>query len=130
MPYIRPPLFTRRIFNPIAMRFGISGTRTLAVRTRRTGVIQRVPLIPVEVDGRRYIVSARGETDWARNLRAAGEAEISGPRAAPEAIRVQEVPTAERAPILDVYRRVAGRAVAGLFRRLPDPADHPVFRIE
>lgn len=37
---------------------------------------------------------------------------------------------AGRAPILATYREVAGAAVKGLFKKLPDPADHPVFRIE
>ena len=37
MAYRKPPFFVRRIFNPIAMRFGIGGTEPLAVRARRTG---------------------------------------------------------------------------------------------
>ena len=35
----------------------------------------------------------------------------------------------ERPPILDAYREKAGRAVESHFKALPDPADHPVFRI-
>jgi len=35
-----------------------------------------------------------------------------------------------RAPVIDAYRVKGGRAVAGLFVKLPDPADHPVFRVD
>jgi deazaflavin-dependent oxidoreductase (nitroreductase family) len=129
LPYIRPPLFVRRVFNPLAMRFGIGGSRTLTVAGRRTGRPQRVPLIPVEHDGARYLVSPRGDTDWVRNLRAAGHARLGSHRAARD-IRVTEVPAGERAEIIAAYRAVAGRAVRSFFEAMPDPDDHPVFRIE
>ena len=129
MPYIRPPLFVRRVFNPLAMRFGIGGSRTLTVAGRRTGQPQRVPLIPVEYRGARYLVSPRGETDWVRNLRAAGRAHLGSHHDAGE-IRVTEVPAGDRAEIIAAYRAVAGRAVKSFFDAMPEPADHPVFRIE
>ena len=72
MAYLRPPFFTRRVFNPLAMRFGLGGSATLVVAGRSTGAELRVPVIPVEVDGARYVVSTRGESDWVRNLRATG----------------------------------------------------------
>ena len=31
--------------------------------------------------------------------------------------------------MIDPYRLKGGRAVAGLFVKLPDPADHPVFLV-
>jgi deazaflavin-dependent oxidoreductase (nitroreductase family) len=111
------------------MRFGIGGTKTLAVRKRRTGETQRVPVIPVEYDGDRYIVSTRGDSDWVRNLRAADEAELRAGDST-ERIQAAEVPAAERAPILAAYRKVAGKTVESYFKKLPDPEDHPVFRIE
>ncbi len=129
MAYMRPPLFTRRVFNPIAMRFGISGTRALAVRGRRSGEVHRVPVIPVDVNEVRYLVSPRGETQWARNLRVAGEGELQG-RKGTQAFRATELPVAERPPVIAAYRAVAGRAVASFFEKMPDPADHPVFRLE
>ena len=129
MAYLRPPLFVRRIFNPLAMRFGIGGSQALTVPGRRSGNPQRVPVIPVEHAGARYLVSARGETDWVRNLRAAGQGELAG-RHGSEPFRATEVPVAERPAIIIAYRAVAGRAVKSLFEALPDPADHPVFRIE
>ena len=129
MAYVRPPFVVRRIFNPIAMRFGISGTRALAVPGRRTGEIRRVPVIPVDHDGARYLVSPRGGTQWARNLRAAGEGELHG-KGGVERFRATEVPVADRPPVIAAYQAVAGRAVASLFKAMPDAADHPVFRLD
>jgi deazaflavin-dependent oxidoreductase (nitroreductase family) len=112
------------------MRLEICGTRPLAVRGRRSGVVHRVPLIPVEVDGVRYLVSPRGETDWVRNLRAAGEGELHARKDGVHRFCATELPPAERTPIIAAYRKMAGRAVSSFFEEMPDPADHPVFRLD
>jgi deazaflavin-dependent oxidoreductase (nitroreductase family) len=129
MAYLKPPLFTQRVFNPLAMRFGIGGAATLIVAGRRTGVKQRVPVIPVEVGERRYIVSTRGESAWTRNLRAAGRGQLQR-KGRLEGFRAAEIPVDERAPIIEAYKAAAGGVVASYFKTLPDPKDHPVFRIE
>jgi hypothetical protein len=41
----------------------------------------------------------------------------------------RETPTPQRQPILTAYQKKAGRAVDGYFRKLPDPAYHPVFAL-
>jgi hypothetical protein len=41
----------------------------------------------------------------------------------------REMPAPQRPPILTAYQHKAGRAVAGYFRKLPGPADHPVFAL-
>lgn len=130
MAYLRPPLFQRAVFNPLAMRFGISGAVTLQVPQRRGGHVQRVPLVPVEIDGVRHLVSVRGEAVWVRNLRAAGLRGALQTKDGIEPFRAVEVPVPERPAVIDAYRALAGRAVASYFRKLPEPADHPVFRIE
>lgn len=124
MAYLSPPFFVRRIFNPLAMRFGIGGSTALAVKGRRSGKMLRVPVIPVEHEGARYIVSTRGEADWVKNLRAAGELRLCD-----ETLTAQEVPVAETPPIIAAYRKVAGRTVKAYWETLPDPADHPTFRL-
>ena len=129
MAYLKPPTLTRKVFNPIALRLGAFGTEGLVVRRRRTGEPQRVPVIPVEVDGVPYVVSTRGESDWVRNLRAAGRCEIAT-RGATRGFRAVELPLEERAPIIDAYRAKAGRTVETYWKQLPDPSDHPVFRLE
>ena len=129
MAYRKPSWFTRKVFNPIAIKTGISGTKALEVRGRRSGRTQRVPVIPLDHEGARYLVAPRGETDWVKNLRAAGEGTMSG-KGGTERFRVTEVPVAERSPILVAYQRLAGKAVESHFKALPDPSDHPVFRLE
>lgn len=130
MTYLKPPLFVRRIFNPLAMLLGLGGSITLVVAGRKTGTPRKLPVIPVEVDGARYLVSTRGESNWVRNLRAAGGRgeqrgkELSGPFVA------TEIPVEERPPIIRAYRRVAGKTVDAYLKKLPDPTDHPVFRID
>ncbi len=129
MPYLKPPLVMRRYVNPLAMRFGIGGSHALTVAGRRTGRPQRVPLIPIEHAGQHYLVSPRGETDWVRNLRAAGRCRISG-RIITGTFHAVEVAVDDRAEVIAAYRVVAGRAVRSFFAGLPHPADHPVFRLD
>ena len=84
-----------------------------------------MPVIPVEHDGAGYLVSTRGEAQWVRNLRAAGEARIGD-----ELVRATELPVPERAPVIAAYRAVAGRTVERYFADVPAPDDHPVFHVE
>ena len=74
MAYLKPNWFERNIFKHLAMKSGLMGTNTLLVPGRSSGRPQRVPVIPVEHGGARYLVSTRGESNWVRNLRAAGRA--------------------------------------------------------
>lgn len=127
--YLAPNWFTRRVFNPLAMRLGISGTEELVVAGRRTGRPMRVPVIPVDHEGKRYIVSTRGEADWVRNLRAAGGGELHR-RGHSHRFAADEIPADGREPVIAAYRAKVGRQVEGYWKRLPDPADHPVFLID
>ena len=130
MAYLKPPLIVRRVFNPLAMLFGLGGAITLVVPGRTTGEPRRLPVIPVEVNGVRYLVSTRGESDWVRNLRAAGGRGEQRSKALSGAFVATEIPVEQRPDILRAYRRVAGKTVNAYFKKLPDPADHPVFRID
>lgn len=130
MAYLRPGWFQRTVFNPIATRFGISGSIGLAVPGRKTGRVYEVPVIPVEVDGATYLVSPRGEAEWVRNLRANGGRGELRRKGKAEPFTSTEVPVEARGPILTAYRERAGSAVKGYFAKLPDDADHPVFRLD
>jgi hypothetical protein len=128
MAYLKPAPFVKHVFNPIAKRFKLSGSSELVVKRRQSGEEQSIPVIPVEHDGARYIVSTRGESDWVRNMRAAGGGELRG-KSSSERFTATEVPLAERGPIIGAYREVAGKTVTAYWDKLPDDADHPVFRI-
>src|SRR5689334_17145799 len=103
--YQRPGWMTQHIGNPLRAfrtdRLGrrLRGSRVLAVRGRSSGQWRTTPVNPLELNGRRYLVAPRGETDWVRNLRAAGTGELRlGGKA--EAFRATELPDAEKPPIL------------------------------
>ena len=48
------------------------GSRVLTVRGRKTGNPQSVPVNLLTLDGERFLVAPRGNTQWVRNVRAAG----------------------------------------------------------
>lgn len=122
---------TTRIFNPLAMATGMSGSETLTVTRRSSQTTQRIPVITIVLGGTRYLVSTRGESQWVKNVRAnptvtlttRGNGIDSGDYIA------TEIPVDQRAPVLDAYRARLGKMVAGYFESLPDAADHPVFTL-
>lgn len=129
MAYLKPPAFVTKIFNPIAMKFGIGGAETIAVKGRTSGTMQTIPVIPVEVGGTRYIVSTRGEAQWVLNLRAAGSVQVQS-KGNSATYRATEIVVAESEPIIEAYRQKAGKTVASYWKSLPDPGDHPTFRLD
>ena len=130
MAYLRPNLFERMVFNRLASKLGMSGTHVLALRGSKSGATVRVPVIPVDIGGARYIVSTRGEAAWVRNLRAAGNRGELSRKGKRFAFVATEIPVQERAQYIAEYRKVAGKVVERYWKALPDPADHPVFRLE
>jgi hypothetical protein len=127
-PYARPGVFLSKVVNPILVALG---RRTvLSVRGRQSGRLHKIPMDPpFKWNGTRYLVSPRGETDWARNLRAAGEADLHTRRHV-EHVRVVEVRGEERDAVVKTYASTITCNCLRYMKQLPDPGDHPVFRIE
>jgi hypothetical protein len=124
MGYLKPPWFNRTVFNRIVMAIGPGPVKTLTAVKRVTKQPQKVPVTPVEVDGVKYLVSAYGQTQWAKNVRANPNVKLGGVDYV-----AAETPLGARKPILDTYQAKVGRAVEKPFRQLPDEADHPVFAL-
>jgi deazaflavin-dependent oxidoreductase (nitroreductase family) len=80
----------------------IAGTQALRVRGRKTGKQRGVVINLLTVDGVDYVVSPRGNTQWARNVRAAGAVEV-GPRWRSEHIGVTEVADDAKPELLRRY---------------------------
>jgi deazaflavin-dependent oxidoreductase (nitroreductase family) len=80
----------------------IAGTKALRVRGRKTGKRRGVVINLLNVDGRSYVVSPRGNTQWARNVRAAGAVQM-GPRWRNREIRVAEVADDDKPALLKRY---------------------------
>jgi deazaflavin-dependent oxidoreductase (nitroreductase family) len=80
----------------------IAGTRALRVRGRKSGKPRAVVINLLTVDGVDYLVSPRGNTQWARNVRAAGLVEV-GPRWRRRRADVSEVADAAKPEVLRRY---------------------------
>jgi hypothetical protein len=82
----------------------------------------------LDLDGEHYLVSARGESEWVRNLRAAGGGEIRRGFKR-RRFSATEVADADRPPIIAAYRDKWDKEVKRFYEALPDASEHPVFRI-
>jgi len=80
----------------------IAGTRALRVRGRTTGKFRSVVVNVLTVEGVDYLVSARGTTQWVRNVRAAGVVEL-GPRWRRRRLNVTEVADSAKPDLLRRY---------------------------
>ncbi|GAB1334168.1 nitroreductase family deazaflavin-dependent oxidoreductase [Streptomyces sp. E-15] len=121
-------------------RHGLSlaGSAELSVPGRKSGRMQRIPVNPHSHDGGRYLVSARGHSQWVRNMRAAGGGELRVGRSV-RTFTAVELPDAEKLPVLRTYLERWGWQVDqyfdGVTARSSDAEitacapDHPVFRI-
>ena len=142
-PRYQEPTRGTAIFNSIVARMtkmGISvyGSRVLAVRGRKSGEWRTTPVNPLSLDGQRYLIAPRGNTQWVRNMRVAGGGELRIGRRV-ESFTATEVPVEERPAILRAYLKKwkfeVGMFFQGVGPDAPDDkllaiaADHPVFRI-
>ena len=88
------------IFNPIARRVLRAGplmgpNALITVRGRKSGEPRTTPVAVVDIGGRRWVVGTFGDTNWVRNLRAAGEATMTVGRRREE-VKANELTVEER----------------------------------
>jgi deazaflavin-dependent oxidoreductase (nitroreductase family) len=141
--YRQPGWFTKNVFNRLIAsltRAGVSvwGSRVLRVRGRTSGEWRSNPVNLLTFGDRSYLVAARGQTQWVRNLRVAKSGELRVGR------RIQtfdsvELPDDEKADILRSYlkrwKMEVGVFFDGVSAASPDAElariapDHPVFEI-
>lgn len=101
------PNAASRAFNAVIRRLAeagisIAGTRALRVRGRKSGALHSVVVNVLQVDGVEYLVSPRGNTQWARNVRAAGTVEL-GPRWRHTPVALTEVDDDAKPALLKHY---------------------------
>ena len=126
MTYLNQPWFNRKIINTIAMATGAVHSETLTVIGRASKQPQKIPVTPVDVDGVKYLVSTRGESQWVKNVRNDPNVTLTTKSTTTKYL-AHETPVENRQPIINAYTLKAGNVVKGYFSKLPDPADHPVF---
>lgn len=133
-----------RVFNRVVARLtklGISlmGSRVLSVRGRKSGDWRSTPVNLMTLDGQRYLVAPRGHTQWVKNLRANTEGRLQLGRKV-ETFRAEEIPDAEKTPVLRYYLKKWSWEVGTFFegdvtKNSPDEVLHhiapgvPVFKI-
>jgi deazaflavin-dependent oxidoreductase (nitroreductase family) len=110
----------------------------LEVRGRTSGEPRRTPVNLLDLDGERYLVAPRGETQWARNLRVSGEGRLLVGRRS-ESFTATELSDEEKPPILRAYLARWKFEVGVFFDGVgPDSSEqelreaapkHPVFRV-
>jgi hypothetical protein len=141
--YIKPDRFTNRVFNPFMawlVRRGVrvAGAAILEVRGRVSGEPRTTPVNPLPLDGERYLLAPRGETEWVRNIRVSGTGALLT-RGGREEFTITEIPDAEKLPIIRRYLKVWGWEVGAFFEGLSAKSSDaevmavasgfPVFRI-
>jgi deazaflavin-dependent oxidoreductase (nitroreductase family) len=142
--YRRPGWFDSKVFNPVVAaltRSGISvwGSRILRIRGRRSGEWRSAPVNLLTHEDQQYLVAPRGQTQWVRNLRAAGRGELVVGKKIQPFVAV-EIGDEEKIPILRAYLKRWKVEVGAFFRGVgadsPEESvrriapDHPVFRVE
>lgn len=140
------PSLIRRRLNPLvsllAGTCGVagSGLMVLHVRRRVSGRTQRVPIHVLVHQGAYHLVSLYGESDWVKNLRAAGAATLVRGRTRIPVIVAEELTEEQRPRVLRVYLMRWDTAFAKAFVDAdgtveeadlrPIAALHPVFRLK
>jgi deazaflavin-dependent oxidoreductase (nitroreductase family) len=139
----QPGWFTKNVFNRIVAgltRLGASvkGSRVLEVRGRSSGEPRRTPVNLLVFEGQRYLVAPRGDTQWVRNLRAAGEGRLLVGRRS-EPFSATELADGDKPALLREYLKRWAFEVGAFFDGVgADASDdelqsiaprHPVFRV-
>ena len=142
--YKEPDWFTRHVFNKLVQgltRLGISvwGSRVLEHRGRSSGKLFRTPVNLLDYEGTKYLVAARGETQWVRNVRHADGHLVLILGRHRQLRTATEVAVADSVPILRSYLKRWKFEVGMFFDNIgPDSSDaewaaeaarHPVFAL-
>jgi deazaflavin-dependent oxidoreductase (nitroreductase family) len=124
--YLRPGgaerLFGRVLTSFIRLGLIRGHFYVLEVRGRRTGRTISLPVDPIDHGGSRYLVCARGNANWVRNARAAGEVTLLRARHR-RRFALRELDPPDRPPILKAY---LDRYAIEVQRFFPIPKGSPV----
>jgi deazaflavin-dependent oxidoreductase (nitroreductase family) len=131
----------RRLVNTIVtmmLKLGVGAASTYLLTTtgRKTGQPRTTPVVLVESDDERWLVSPYGDVGWVHNVRATPQITLRRGRTT-ATLHAREVDAATAGPVLRRYLRQA-RVTAPFFDTEPDDAPerfvaeahrHPVFRL-
>ncbi len=97
----------RRIANwPVKRLLGLGvpllNTWLLTVEGRKSGERHTIPVTIAEYGGNRHLVATRGEVNWVKNARAAGEVTLSRGRSY-QVLPITELESEDAAPVLKKF---------------------------
>jgi deazaflavin-dependent oxidoreductase (nitroreductase family) len=95
-------LFNRFMGRLLKLGVAPSYMRLLEVRGRKSGKLFTTPVNLLEFQGRLILVAARGETEWARNARAAGRITLRR-GATSQSLRVREIADTDKPEIIKAF---------------------------
>jgi deazaflavin-dependent oxidoreductase (nitroreductase family) len=99
------------------------------VTGRVSGDPRQVAVTSVNMNGVKYLVSTRGESQWVKNIRANPNVTLTV-KGKSTAYVAAEVPVQDRAPVIAAFRPMLGKLIVGrYFAKLPADADHPIFAL-
>jgi deazaflavin-dependent oxidoreductase (nitroreductase family) len=106
-PAFRQPTAIERLFNRVfgflvGMGLGFKHNYLLQVRGRKSGKLYSTPIDLLEIDGRRYLVAPRGQTQWVRNAEAAGEVVLKKGSNL-QSFGLRPIANADKPPLLKAY---------------------------
>jgi deazaflavin-dependent oxidoreductase (nitroreductase family) len=138
--YNKPSGFVKKMNSALGWVFarGLGSKRWVQIehKGRKSGKTYKTAVNWTQLEGQRYLVAPRGETQWVRNVRAdGGKAVLTKGKS--ETVRLEEIPVDARAAIIKNYV-AENKVVKGEFGLEPDDPiekyqeiapNHPTFRI-
>ncbi|WOC13402.1 nitroreductase family deazaflavin-dependent oxidoreductase [Gordonia sp. MP11Mi] len=107
--------------------FAPRGCYDLQVPGRVSGELRTTPVNVLDVDGARYLVSARGRTQWVRNVRAGGEVTLRRGRRR-ESVSLVELDDVHKPELIRAYLTRWAWQVAAFDEGLaPDSTDAQIL---
>lgn len=123
-------------FVGVLARAGVGPIHLLTTRGSANGRPHTVPVVPVDLDGARWLVAPYGAVAWVHDVRATGRVSLRYGRTTRE-YATREVDADEAGPVLKRYVAVATKTRAQFAARPDSPAAdfaaeaerHPVFEL-
>src|ERR1700740_281149 len=104
--YLRPGALERILGRTLVFLVRVGLVRghfyVLEIRGRKSGKTISLPVDPLDFEGQRYLDCARGNANWVRNARAAGEVVLVRPIHR-QRYAARELPPDMRPPLLKAY---------------------------
>ena len=117
-------------------RVGIGPIQLLTTRGYRSGRPHTVPAVPVDYDGKRWLVAPYGAVAWVHNARAAGRVSLRYGRSTRD-FAIREASKDEAGPVLKRYVAIATKTRPQFDATKDSPVEefvaeahrHPVFEL-